>query len=134
MTENNRRERNFSNGLSYLLIGGGIGAVLALLFAPKSGREFRGDIADVTRKSYDATLETATEMKAQSADAMNLVKDKAVAAYDFASAKFNTGTEAVSDIVSATTGAVAGGIERMQNESGTPSKQPANGRKGTSIV
>ena len=39
--------------LAYLLIGGGIGAILALLFAPKSGRELRGDIADVTRKGID---------------------------------------------------------------------------------
>lgn len=56
----------FSNGLTYLLIGGGIGAVLALLFAPKSGSELRGEIADVSRKGYDATLEKAIELKEQS--------------------------------------------------------------------
>src|SRR5438128_8614145 len=43
--------------LTFLLIGGGIGAILALLFAPKSGRELRGDIADATRKSLDYTRE-----------------------------------------------------------------------------
>jgi gas vesicle protein len=35
--------------LTYLLIGAGIGATLALLFAPKSGKELRKDIADVSR-------------------------------------------------------------------------------------
>jgi len=30
-------DESISNKLTYLLIGGGIGAVLALLFAPKSG-------------------------------------------------------------------------------------------------
>jgi gas vesicle protein len=40
--------------LAFLLIGAGIGATLALLFAPKSGRELRGDIADVTRRGIDA--------------------------------------------------------------------------------
>lgn len=40
--------------LAFLLIGAGIGATLALLFAPKSGRELRGDIADATRRGIDA--------------------------------------------------------------------------------
>jgi gas vesicle protein len=43
--------------LAFLLIGGGIGAILALLFAPKSGKELRGDIADATRKGIDYTRE-----------------------------------------------------------------------------
>ena len=46
-------DESISNKLTYLLIGGGIGAVLALLFAPKSGQELRGDIADATRKGID---------------------------------------------------------------------------------
>ncbi len=41
------------------LLGGVVGAAVALLFAPKSGRELRGDIADVTRKGVDGTRETA---------------------------------------------------------------------------
>ena len=39
--------------LTYFLIGAGIGAAVALLFAPKAGRELRGDIADTARKSVD---------------------------------------------------------------------------------
>lgn len=39
--------------LTYFLIGAGIGAVVALLFAPKAGNELRGDIADGARKSVD---------------------------------------------------------------------------------
>lgn len=46
-----------SEKLTFLLIGAGIGATLALLFAPKSGRELRGDIADVTRRGLDAAGE-----------------------------------------------------------------------------
>jgi gas vesicle protein len=134
MTENNKRDGSFINGLTYLLIGGGIGAALALLFAPKSGSEFRGEIADATRKGYDATLEKAGEIKAQSVNAFDTVKEKASAVIEFASAKINTGTDAVSDVVSATTGAVADGIERMQNESAPQSKQPVNGRKSTNVV
>ena len=47
------KEANASTKLTYLLVGGGIGAILALLFAPKSGQELRGDIADVTRKGVE---------------------------------------------------------------------------------
>ena len=134
MTENKTCEHGFATGLTYLLVGGSIGAVLALLFAPKSGSALRGDIADVTRKGYDATLEKANELKVQSADVIQTVKDKAEAVYDLASAKFAKGSETVSDVVSATSGAVVDGIERMQNASGIPTKNPANGRKGSNIV
>jgi len=64
--------------LTYLLICGGIGAILALLFAPKSGEELRGDIAEATRKRidrsrvrdragvyYEATRERAQELYSQ---------------------------------------------------------------------
>ena len=40
--------------LTFLLIGAGIGATLALLFAPKSGRELREDIADATKAGEGA--------------------------------------------------------------------------------
>ena len=48
---------SISTRLTYLLIGGGIGAVIALLFAPKSGQELRGDLADATRKGIDRSRE-----------------------------------------------------------------------------
>jgi gas vesicle protein len=62
----------FSTQMTCFLLGGAFGAAVALLFAPKSGRELRGDIADVTRKGvdtarvrandyYDTTRERATE-------------------------------------------------------------------------
>lgn len=35
------------------LVGGAIGGIVALLFAPKSGRELRRDIADKTEEVYD---------------------------------------------------------------------------------
>lgn len=53
---------NVSTRLTYLLIGGGIGAVIALLFAPKSGHELRGDLADATRKGIDRSREAAQQL------------------------------------------------------------------------
>lgn len=63
--------------LTYLLIGGGIGAILALLFAPKSGQELRGDIADVTRKGIDRGRETATQIGARAGEYYEATKDRA---------------------------------------------------------
>jgi gas vesicle protein len=46
-------------GLTGLLIGGAVGSALAFLFAPKSGKELRGDI----KKDFDNYLEKAKEQK-----------------------------------------------------------------------
>lgn len=55
MSEGNRT----ADRLTYLLIGAGIGAVVALLFAPKSGRELRHDIADVSQRTLHKGKEAA---------------------------------------------------------------------------
>jgi gas vesicle protein len=49
----------FSTQLTCFVLGGAVGALAALLFAPKSGRELRGDIADATRKGVDGAREKA---------------------------------------------------------------------------
>jgi gas vesicle protein len=70
-----REGSSATSKLTYLLIGGAIGAALALLFAPKSGQDlrediadvfaprlgqvFREDVADVTRKGLERVRETA---------------------------------------------------------------------------
>jgi gas vesicle protein len=53
---------NSTDKLIYFLIGAGIGAVTALLFAPKSGSELRSDIADATRRSLDYARDTGREI------------------------------------------------------------------------
>lgn len=54
-------ENNGGDRLVYFLIGAGIGAVTALLFAPKPGSELRADIADATRKGLDQARDTGRE-------------------------------------------------------------------------
>lgn len=66
-----------STRLTYLLIGGGIGAIIALLFAPKPGTELRGDIADVTRKGIDKSREAASYIGSKAGDYYGTVRDKA---------------------------------------------------------
>ena len=57
-----RRDEGDAGGrVAFFLLGGLLGAAAALLFAPKSGRELRSDIADATRKGVDQAREKAGE-------------------------------------------------------------------------
>ena len=49
--------------LMFLLTGGVMGAVLGLLFAPKSGSSLRQDIGDLTRKGYDGAADLVRDVK-----------------------------------------------------------------------
>ncbi len=60
---------NFSKGLLIgMLTGGAVGAAIALLYAPKSGRELRSDISEMTNVYVDKAgdvLNSATERAQQ---------------------------------------------------------------------
>ena len=75
---------NISTRLTYFLIGAGIGAVLALLFAPKSGEELRSDIADATRKGIDRSKEAAQQLGAKATEYYDTTRAKAGELYDTA--------------------------------------------------
>ena len=75
--EYDREDANVSTKLTYLLIGGGIGAVLALLFAPKSGQELRGDIADATRKGIEKSKETASHLQERAGEYYEVGRERA---------------------------------------------------------
>ena len=83
----NDSENNISTRLTYLLIGGGIGAVLALLFAPKSGQELRGDIADATRKGIDKSREAAQQIGDRAGEYYEQTRERAGELYSQASEK-----------------------------------------------
>jgi gas vesicle protein len=78
---------NISTRLTYLLIGGGIGAVIALLFAPKSGQELRGDIADATRKGIDKSRETAQQIGERAGEYYENTRERAGELYNQAASK-----------------------------------------------
>jgi gas vesicle protein len=73
-----------STRLTYFLVGAGIGAVLALLFAPKSGEELRSDIADATRKGLDKSKEAAQQLGAKASEYYDATRTKAGELYDTA--------------------------------------------------
>src|SRR5438105_10090566 len=75
---------NISTRLTYFLVGAGIGAVLALLFAPKSGEEVRNDIADDTRHAIDRSKEAAQQLGVKATEVYDTTKQKAGEYYDAA--------------------------------------------------
>ena len=74
-------DESTSNKLTYLIIGGGIGAILALLFAPKSGQELRGDIADATRKGIDRSREAAQQLGDRAGEYYEATRGRAAELY-----------------------------------------------------
>lgn len=75
--EYDRDDAHVSTKLTYLLIGGGIGAIIALLFAPKSGVELRGDIADATRKGIEKSKETAAHLQERAGEYYEVGRERA---------------------------------------------------------
>ena len=61
--------------LKGLFVGGLIGAGLALLYAPKSGRETRKDIARKSRELYDEGRDKAKKLYGEAEDLVDDVKD-----------------------------------------------------------
>src|SRR3954467_1861785 len=80
-------DESTSNKLTYLIIGGGIGAILALLFAPKSGQELRGDIADATKKGIDRSREAAQQLGDRAGEYYEATRGRAADLYSQAAEK-----------------------------------------------
>jgi len=104
--------------LTFLLIGGGIGATLALLFAPKSGRELRGDIADYTKRGVDAAGEQA-----------RVIGDRASEIYGTASGRvseaYGTAANKVSEVYGTARERVAAGAGTVSEVAGRQKEQIA---------
>ena len=65
-------ENHYVKGLLVgLLAGGALGAVIALLYAPKSGKELRIDIKSKTDEYYDETEKFIADAKVKAKDMIN---------------------------------------------------------------
>ena len=121
--------------LPYMLIGGGIGAVLALLFAPKSGSEFRTEISDLTRKGYDETLSLAQRLKDQSRVVYQSVMEKKDQVLDIASANLSRAQSKIDATMDAAQDRANGEILELENKSRPRNARNGGGsRKSASIV
>ncbi len=120
------------NGLLYLLVGGGIGAAIALLFAPKTGSELRGEISDITKKKYGETLDIASNLKQKTSDLYQTAKEKSDQVFDFAAGKLSAAQDQVEGAVETAADLVNGKI--LDIESQTGQKHSGTGRRSSNIV
>ena len=109
--EYDREEASATTKLTYLVIGGGIGAVIALLLAPKSGHELRGDIADVTRKGLEKGKETAAQIQERAGDYYEVSREKASEFYQTASDRAGEFAEKAKSVASGTANPFTAAVE-----------------------
>jgi gas vesicle protein len=102
---------SISTRLTYLLIGGGIGAILALLFAPKSGHELRGDIADATRKGIDRSREAAQQLGDRAGEYYEATRTRAGELYSQAAERVGEVAQTAREAAARQTGTVAAAID-----------------------
>jgi len=102
---------SISNRLTYLLIGGGIGAIIALLFAPKSGQELRGDIADATRKGIDRSREAAQQLGDRAGEYYESTRERAAEIYSQAAERVGEVAQTARETAARKTGTVAAAID-----------------------
>jgi gas vesicle protein len=106
-----REDSSAATKLTYLLVGGGIGAVLALLFAPKSGVELREDIADATRKGIEKSKEAATQLQEKAGDYYEVSRERAGELYQTATEKAGELTDKVKSVAASTANPFSAAID-----------------------
>ena len=109
--EYEREETSAATKLTYLLVGGGIGAVLALLFAPKSGEELREDIADATRKGIEKSKVAATHLQEKAGEYYEVSREKAGELYQTAAEKAGELSEKAKSVAASTANPFAAAID-----------------------
>lgn len=97
--------------LTFLIIGGGIGAVLALLFAPKSGVELREDIADATRKGIEKSKEAAAQIQDRAGEYYEATRERAADILETAKESAGDLTEKAKSVAASTANPFSAAIE-----------------------
>jgi len=104
-------DSSVSTRLTYLLVGGGIGAILALLFAPKSGHELRGDIKDATKKGIDRSREAAQQLGDRAGEYYEATRGRAADLYSQAAERVGEVTQTARDAASRQAGTLTAAID-----------------------
>jgi len=87
-------ESNGATNLGFFLAGLGIGAVLALLFAPRSGKETREYIAGKAEEGRDYVKAKSEDLRRQAEDAVEKGKDLVTKQKELLSAALEAGKQA----------------------------------------
>ena len=87
-------EENEGSKLGFFLAGLGIGAVLALLFAPRSGKETRDMIVQKAEEGRDFVISKGEEIRKQAEEAVEKGKDVVSKQKELLSAALEAGKQA----------------------------------------
>ena len=100
---------------------------MALLFAPKTGRELRGDIADYTKRGVDAAGEQARVIGDRATELYGTATSKASEAYGAAAGRvseaYGTAAGKVSDAYGTAREKVVAGAETVSEVAGRQKDQ-----------
>ena len=87
-------EENDGSKIGFFLAGLGIGAVIALLFAPRSGQETRDMIVQKAEEGRDFVVTKTEEIRKQAEDAVEKGKDLVSKQKELLSAALEAGKQA----------------------------------------
>lgn len=87
-------ENNGASNLGFFLAGLGIGAILALLFAPQSGKETRELIAQKALESRDFVSTKSREIREQAEELVEKGKDRLTKEKERVAAAYDAGRQA----------------------------------------
>ncbi len=85
---------NTGSKVSYFLVGMGIGAILGILFAPKSGEETREYLLDKAEEGRDFAKKRAHELRERAEDVYERGKDVVTSQRDQLSSALEAGKDA----------------------------------------
>jgi gas vesicle protein len=87
-------ENNGASKVAYFLAGMGLGAIVALLFAPRSGKETRDYIAQKAEEGRDYMSAKGQEIRKQAEEAVGKAKDVVAKQKEQLSAALEAGKQA----------------------------------------
>ena len=87
-------DENGGSKFVYFLAGLGVGAIVALLFAPKSGEETRGLIAQKAQEGRDYVTAKSKDLRRQAEEVMEKGKDLVAQQKEQLSAALEAGKQA----------------------------------------
>ena len=90
-------EENGGSQIGFFLAGLGIGAVIALLFAPRSGKETRDIIMQKAEEGRDYVKTKSDEIRKQAEDAVDKGRDLVSKQKEMLSAALEAGKQAYQD-------------------------------------
>jgi gas vesicle protein len=113
-------EENKGNGLAWFLAGLGVGALVGILYAPKSGRETREELIAGAREGTEYLRARSRQAAEQMGDLVDKSKAQVSEYVDRGRAQWEEFVERGKNLVSEQTGRVSAAVEAGRQAYKTP--------------